>query len=248
MASIRKPLRKPFQGVANIVRFNWHFYLLALVLMLILLLLKMAAAGLILLVLLAETLLVSYYIYDVSGLYNMSWAGQATPRDGAVIVNIHAGFDETSILLQEKFPSSELRVFDFYDPMRHTEVSIKRARRTYPAFAGTRHIDTGTVPLRDCDADQIFVIFAAHEIRDPMERETFFLELKRVLRYDGRIFVTEHLRDLPNFLAYNVGFFHFLPKRHWYTAFEKAGLTITGEVRVNPFIRTFILEKYGPSA
>jgi ubiquinone/menaquinone biosynthesis C-methylase UbiE len=191
---------------------------------------------------------VSFYIYDVSGLYNMSWAGDSILRDGAVIVNIHAGFDETSVLLKEKFPSSELRVFDFYDPVRHTEVSIKRARRAYPAFAGTRQIDTGTLPLRDSEADRIFVIFAAHEIRDPMERETFFLELKRVLRYDGRILVMEHLRDLPNFLAYNVGFFHFFAKRHWYTAFEKAGLAITGEVRINPFIRTFIIEKYGSSA
>lgn len=244
MASIRKP----FQGVGNIVRFNWHFYLSALVLVLVLLLLKMVAAGVILLVVLAETLLVSFYIYDVSGLYNMSWAGQAIPRDGAVIVNIHAGFDETSVLLQEKFPASELRVFDFYDPARHTEVSIKRARRAYPAFAGTRHIGTGTIPLHDDEADRIFVIFAAHEIRDQMEREIFFSELKRVLRDDGRIVVTEHLRDLPNFLAYNIGFFHFLPKRHWYMAFEKAGLVITGEVRINPFVRTFILEKYGPSA
>jgi SAM-dependent methyltransferase len=241
-------MRKPFQGVGNIIRFNWHFYLSALVLVVILLLLKMMMGGLILLVVLAETLLVSYYIYDVSGLYNMSWAGQVIPRDGALIVNIHAGFDETSVLLQERFPASELRVFDFYDPARHTEISIKRARRAYPAYTGTRRIDTGTVPLRDDEADRIFVIFAAHEIRDPMEREAFFSELKRVLRDDGRIFVTEHLRDLPNFLAYNVGFFHFLSKRRWYIAFEKAGLAITGEVRVNPFIRTFILEKYGPSA
>ena len=30
------PLRKPLQGVRNIVRFNWHFYLIALVLALVL--------------------------------------------------------------------------------------------------------------------------------------------------------------------------------------------------------------------
>ena len=29
--------RKPFQGVSNIIRFNWHFYLLALVMVSLLL-------------------------------------------------------------------------------------------------------------------------------------------------------------------------------------------------------------------
>jgi hypothetical protein len=240
------PLRKPFQGVWNIVRFNWHFYLLVLMLGVILLALKMVIAPLILLVILAETLLVSYYIYDLSGLYKMAWAGQGIP-DG-VIVNIHAGFDETSVLLKSRFSGAQLLVYDFYDPRKHTEISIKRARQAYPAFAGTRSIDTAAVPLQDAEADRIFVILAAHEIRDPAERTVFFSELKRGLKDNGRIFVTEHFRDLPNFLAYNIGFFHFIPRRLWYKAFAGAGLVVAGEVRINPFVRTFILEKYGTSA
>jgi hypothetical protein len=240
-----EPLRKPFQGVWNIVRFNWHFYLLVLMLLVILLLLKMVVLSLILFAILFETLLVSYFIYDLSGLYKLAWAEPSSSN--AVIVNIHAGFDETSALLKSKFSGSQLLVYDFYDPGKHTEISIKRARRAYPAFAGTKSILTTAIPLGDVAADRIFVILAAHEIRDPAERAVFFSELKRVVKDNGRIFVTEHLRDLPNFLAYNIGFFHFIPRRSWYKAFAGAGLVVAGEVRINPFIRTFILEKYGIS-
>jgi hypothetical protein len=236
-----EPLRKPFQGVWNIVRFNWHFYLLVLMLLVILLLLKMVTVSVILSAILAETLLVSYYIYDLSGLYKMEWAGQSATN--AVIVNIHAGFDETSGLLKSRFPGSQLLVYDFYDPRKHTEISIKRARQAYPVFAGTRTVDTAAIPLQDVTADRIFVILTAHEIRDPAERAVFFSELRRGLKDDGRIFVTEHLRDLPNFLAYNIGFFHFLPRRSWYKAFAAAGLVVTGEAKINPFVSTFILEK-----
>ena len=63
------------------------------------------------------------------------WNGPANAPAGARIVNIHAGFDETSVMLKEKFPACELIVFDFYDPAKHTEVSIQDGRtKGLPAF------------------------------------------------------------------------------------------------------------------
>ncbi|MGA2257182.1 MAG: class I SAM-dependent methyltransferase [Thermoguttaceae bacterium] len=246
-------VRKPFQGVWNIVRFNWHFYLLSLGLSLILLLLNRVldepyrccaiVAGLLLIGTTLITLLVSFYVYDLPGLYQMKWSGDCAAR--ACIVNIHAGFDETSVLLKERFPGSELSVFDFYDPAKHTEVSIKRARKACPPCPGTRSIKTSHIPLPDDSADKIFVTLSAHEIRNDDERIAFFAELKRSLKPTGQIVVTEHLRDLPNFLAYNIGFFHFLPVASWNKTFHHACLSVTEEIKTTPFITTFILEKHG---
>ena len=59
------------------------------------------------------SLLVSWYVYDLSNLYKLSWL--FPNNDNIKIVNIHAGFDETSVLLSAKFPNAELIVFDFYD-------------------------------------------------------------------------------------------------------------------------------------
>ncbi len=245
-------VRKPFEGISNIVRFNWHFYLLSVALIVCLLgfnywsdkeyqlLIFFAIAAIITTTL--TSLLVSFYVYDVSDLYQFKWLDQLQIKPGSNIINIHAGFDETSSLLHQRFPGSSLAVFDFYDPLKHTEVSIQRARKAYPPFNNTKSVATSVLPVSDLYADYIFIIFSAHEIRDQQERNTFFNELKRISKFTSKIIVVEHLRNTPNFLAYNIGFFHFLSKTTWYNTFKNAGLNIDQEISITPFIKTFILK------
>lgn len=237
--------RYPLQGVMNIIRFNWHFYLLAGLLLAVLLffgqeILVWFMAGSMIL-----SLAVSWYVYDASGLYTFRWldfSGSGHPRS---IVNIHAGFDETSGRLFHRYPGAALQVFDFYDPGRHTEVSISRARKAYAPCPGTRKINTNAIPLAAGSADVIFLFFSAHEIRNFEERCIFFNELRRCLSDDGKIIVLEHLRDAPNFIAYNVGFLHFFSKREWKRTFEQCRLDINREKKVTPFLSAFILQKNG---
>lgn len=258
--------RKPLQGTVNIIRFNWHFYLFALVLILILQLPGMlpgslsifgngnlkqgvvTAANIISLVvpgLLMISLFVSAYIYDLSGLYDLQWLKiSPAPRR---IVNIHAGFDETSGIIHKKFPAAELQVFDFYDPVKHTEVSVKRARKAYPSFPGTRAVRTEDLPLGKSSADLVLLLFSAHEIRKEEERIRFFSQLKDGLAHDGKILVVEHLRDTPNFLAYSFGFFHFFPRKTWKECFLKAGFEQCHAKKLNPFITLYTLQKNGTS-
>jgi SAM-dependent methyltransferase len=250
-------IRKPFEGIYNIVRFNWHFYALALGAIVLVLLTGIALspffafmtmiASVLIALPLISSLLISYYIYDRSELYTLNWLDHITLRKDSSIVNIHAGFDESSHLLKYHFPEARLRVLDFYDPAKHTEVSIKRARKAYPAFPGTQAISTSALPLEENSSDLIFLILAAHEIRNEQERLAFFTGLKRALKPDGKIIVTEHLRDLPNFLAYTIGFFHFLPESDWKKAFNDSGLHIAERFRITPFINTFILTKHDPT-
>jgi SAM-dependent methyltransferase len=115
-------------------------------------------------------------------------------------------------------------------------------------FPGTQSIDTTDVPLADDYVDMVFLILSAHEIRRDEERIAFFRELNRSLKRGGRILVAEHLRDLPNFLAYTIGYFHFHPRATWLETFRAAGLQIARERKLNPFITTFFLEKHGAAA
>lgn len=131
---------------------------------------------------------------------------------------------------------------------KHTEISIKRARKAYPAYPNTITTTTSDLPLQTSFADKIFVIFSAHEIRNEMERITFFNELNRIIKPNGEIYIIEHLRDLPNFLAYNIGFFHFLDKQCWLKVFSKSNLTIRRKQKINPFITNFTLTKNGITA
>jgi len=246
-------MRKPFQGTLNIIRFNWHFYLLALIglgLMLSIesfipdpLNLLICIGCFITLAGIMVSLLVSFYIYDLSGLYAFKRIKAAGHEK--LIVNIHAGFDESSEGLQQIFKASEIKVFDFYNPKVHTEVSIKRARKAYPSFPGTLSIETASIPLKNGSADKIYVIFSAHEIRNEQERVAFFKELNRCLKPGGEIVVAEHLRDPLNFLAYNIGFLHFYSLTTWLRVFKKSGLNLHSTQKLTPFITLFTLHPNG---
>jgi SAM-dependent methyltransferase len=250
--------RTPFQGVSNIVRFNWHFYVIGaalIVLLIIASLLAPVAISLFITIVIGLTVLgiifslaVSHYVYDRSHLYTLDWLEDLAIPEQARIITINAGFDETSVLLAQKFPKANLTVFDFYDPAKHTEISIERARKAYSIFPGTISIRTSHVPLERGVADYIFLILAAHEIRDPKERIQFFDQLQESLKPGGSIIVTAHLRDVPNFIAYNFGFFHFFSKKEWKDTFTSADLNIIKENKITPFISTFILRKNGTAS
>jgi hypothetical protein len=138
-----------------------------------------------------------------------------------------------------------LKVFDFYAPSTHTEISIERARKAYPVYPGTQIISTMRVPLEANAADYIFLLLSAHEIRNPEEKIIFFKQLQQALCNDGSIIVVEHLRDIYNFIAYNFGFFHFFSRKSWKQVFNKADLTEHKEIKITPFISAFLLKKNG---
>ena len=252
-------VRKPLQGLHNIIQFNWHFYALAFGLALavaaVALLLPAplkyygwAALGLLLAPVLVS-LAVSWYVYDYAGLYKLGWLpAYIAPAPGAKLLTVSAGFDELAPLLAPTWPADQLLAVDFYDPSRHTEVSIKRARQAYPPTPGTLRVNTQTLPLPTHSADYAVAFLAAHEVRDAAERAIFFQELARVLKPAGELIVVEHLRDAANFLAYTIGFFHFHSRRAWLATFRAAGLRVAQEVKITPFITAFILHRDAASA
>ena len=252
------PLRTPLQGVGNVVRFNWHFYLGALAAALGLAALALAGpaalrpvAGLLLALALLPillSLLITAYIYDFSGLYRFDWLLVLRPAPAALLT-VSAGFDEISAPLARRYPAAHLLAADFYDAARHTEVSIRRARRAYPPYPGTQALDTrAPLPLPTGSIDLAVAFLAAHEIRDAAERAGFFREIARVLAPGGTVVVTEHLRDPANFLAYTIGFLHFHSRRAWLATFRAAGLRVAREVKITPFITSYFLHRNDSAA
>lgn len=251
-------MRRPFQGIGNVVRFNWHFYVLAAAALSVLAALAFCASDWLQIALFvafvgafwltAVSLVVTYWVYDLSSLYALNWLNSIKINPGETIVNINAGFDETSGLLQRKYLNADLIVLDFYDPAKHTEVSIKRARAAYPIYPGTLSVATMHLPLVAGSVACFVSTLAAHEIRDNDERVTFLKEVHRTLKPDGRVVVTEHLRDTANFMAYNFGAFHFHAKATWLANFEAAGFILLQEIKTTPFISTFILRKNGTAS
>jgi len=246
--------RTAFQGVATVVRFNWHLYALALAGVALLLIVAVFSPAWLALACTAFSALTALSIimslaatwlaYDASDLYHLKWLTPWMSAQGQA-ANIHAGFDETTSLLRTRFPGFTWRVFDFYNPAQHTEVSIRRARAAYRPPSETIAISTQNLPVAVASLDRILLILAAHEIRDSQERIAFFRELHRALAPDGLLIVTEHLRDLPNIAAYNLGSFHFHRPDTWHAAFAASQFTLVATLKPAPLITAFILKKHG---
>ena len=242
--------RRQFQGVLNILSFNRHFYVFGTTTLLIIISnqlyfqwsqsLLWIIIGLFLYGLLMP-LIVSAYVYDFSGYYNFDWIKPLQLKDSEekLVLNINAGFDETSYILKNIFPKSNLKVFDFYNSKQHTEPAIVRARNVSLIYPNTRQIATNNIPLKTNSVDYIFLLSAAHEIRSFEEKVIFLSECRRVCKTNGKIIMVEHLRDFPNFLAFSIGFTHFFSKNIWKQAFKNAGVSKFNEVRFTPFMSIF---------
>lgn len=242
--------RRKFQGVLNILSFNRHFYVIGILvwiaLILIIYLLEFPSIWYWIISIaftygLLMPLVISAYVYDFSGYYNFNWLkklslDKSKPKQ---IVNINAGFDETSFILKDKFPDADLKVFDFYDQKKHTEPAIIRARKVSLVYPNTKDIKSNKIPLEDNSTDLVFLLSAAHEIREEKERVAFLKECNRICKPNGKIITVEHLRDIPNFFAFSVGFTHFFSRKTWKQAFTNAGLLSFKERKFTPFMSIF---------
>lgn len=242
--------RRKYQGVLNILSFNRHFYVLGLLTLFFLVasfflvdwslplfwvVIALFLYGL------TMPLLVSAYVYDFSGFYEFDWLKKMKLTDSSneFNLNINAGFDETSFIIESILPQSNLQVYDFYDSKKHTEPAIVRARKVSMVYPNTQQMVSNKIPLADNSVDHIFLISAIHEIRSNEEKVQFLKECRRVCKPTGNIIMVEHLRDFPNFLAFTIGFTHFFSRGTWKKALSSAGFQNISETKFTPFMSIF---------
>jgi len=182
--------RGPYQGMLQILRFNWRFYAGTAASLIAALFLAahlsspwnvlLPAATLPALFWTCSSLAVSHYIYDRSTLYDLRWLAKSFSQLPARWINIHAGLDEISPLLSALFPSTQGRVLDIYDPDEMTEPSIAEVRRI--SNSKSEPASWAALPLPGGTFDAAILMFAAHELRNSASRVQFFREVARVLR------------------------------------------------------------------
>lgn len=248
-----RPMRGPYQGVAQIVHFNWRMYLATAAGLLTAaaawpLLPAAGRAALMLCVVpavfwMVASLAVSHYVYDCSSLYDLRWLQRALSHAPRRWISIHAGWDETSELLHATFPGAIGEAVDLFDPRVMTEASIRQARRARRPAVPATPARYDALPFESATVDTVFAIFAAHELRRHAQRAAFFGEMTRVLTAGGEAVVIEHARDAWNFLAFGPGFLHFFPRRVWREAARQAGLTVCCEFAMTRFVHVFILRR-----
>lgn len=252
-SEVGRASRGQFDGVLQIVRYNWSLYVAALIVAALVVafvlvihppavlagLLNLGAAAAVFW--LALSLGVSHYVYDRSDLYRWQWIRERVAPNPGHVVNIHAGLDETSRALQAMYPSAEVTILDIYDPAEMPEPSIARARREARSTLASVKADFRKLPLQTASADLVAVVFVAHELRRAASKEAFFRELARVIRPGGRVLLVEHLRDAWNLVAFGPGAFHFFPRTEWVRVAELCGFRLGTELTRTPFVRALVL-------
>lgn len=237
-----------------VVVFNWHFFLIAglacivgliaiwlIPMMWIQALIGLGVAAAV--YFLTISVIASYFVYDHSDLYKLErWPDRVIPKEATSATLVHAGFDPASRKLIKKYPNLQWNVLDFFDPETTTETSIRTARRLFPPVQGEIQIQASQWPLANSSQDVIFVISAAHEIRDDEERSLFFQEANRCLKPAGRVVVIEQLRDIRNFLVFGAAVLHFLSYQTWQRSFQSGQLISIEEFWMSPWMKTFVLK------
>lgn len=247
------PSRRPYQGVVQILQFNWRSYVtttgsVAVALLALPFLPSLGRTVLLLgsapaLFWLASSLLVSHYVYDRFPLYDLNWVCSVLSRTPRRWINIHCGLDETSALLAAIFPDAASQVVDIFDPLVMTEASIRVARRvSHPTIPSTS-MRYGSLAFPAEWFDAAFCLFAAHELRHHDQRVRLFREIARTLIPDGECILMEHSRNWRNFLAFGPGFLHFFSQCAWRKAASDAGLTVRTELSMTPFVHAYILRR-----
>jgi hypothetical protein len=241
------------QGMVNIARFNWPFYIAASAVLIpslagtfllhglglkLVCCIVFAVAAYFLFV----SLGVSHFIYDRSDLYLWGWLDRALRGSNMrQAIFCHSGFDEASAELRQRFGATDWLVLDHFDAKRTTEASIRRARAMFPPTPGTVSSRYDAWPVAAESTDVVFGLLAIHELRSEAERSAWFAESRRCLRKAGRLVLVEHVRDAANFLAFGPGFLHFHSPASWQRCWESAGFRSLDEFRVTPFVRIFVL-------
>lgn len=245
--------RGKWQGMANIVRFNWPLYFVAVVVLIaslgglilfheldLKLTCSVAIVGAAYFVI--GSLSVSHLIYDRSDLYLWNWLDRALSGVNLrQAIFCHSGFDEASMELREKYGGVRWQVLDHFDEKQMAEASIRRARAMFPPTLGTLPSRYDAWPVAAESTDAVLGLLAIHELRSETERSAWFAESKRCLRKGGRVVLVEHVRDVANFLAFGPGFLHFHSPASWRRCWESAGFRSGDEFRITPFVRVFVL-------
>jgi hypothetical protein len=189
----------------------------------------------------AASLAVSHYVYNVSALRRGEWARSLAAAGAGPWISIEVGIDPTIDL--SAFPVTLAARFDVFQGGRAGGASTERARRLATSMEGTLPAAADALPMRAHSCGTMLLLFSAHEVRDRQLRDRLFSEVRRVLAPRGRLLLVEHVRDLPNFLAFGPGFLHFESRAEWVRATRAGGLELKLEQRITPWVVAMALEE-----
>ena len=241
--------RGPFHGAWRVVRYNSHWYALALIVCAASIVLAVTtssplartlgvAVGVISAWWLMASILASYWIYDRARLNDWTWLLEhiAEPRSGNRWLSLDVGSDLGAGALKDMLPGEVGTARTLALPSGGQTRSLSKAQADAPMVRPSR----GRSDLDGQRFNRVFLLQAAHELRSREDRERLFEEIAEHVAPEGEVVVVEHGLDIPNLLVWGPGAFHHYPVREWIRLAEQAGLRLHHTGRHTPFVRVLV--------
>ena len=186
------------------------------------------AIGVLILINIAMSLFASYKLYDKSNLYKPDKLfSEIKFNEDDKVIFLHASFDPISRQLEKMIKPEHLKIYNLYGNRHEDEKSIEISNRVFPPHPDQVSVDPTNMKDESNSVDYILAITSAHEILTQEERVQFFKKAKRILKDDGTLILCEQMRNVINFIFFNIGAFHFVTLKNWEDAISKSGLTIS---------------------
>ncbi len=190
------------------------------------------------------SLFASYKLYDKSDLYQpekLFSNFNFNKSDKAIF--LHASFDPISRKLEKMFGPNNLKIYNLYGSRHEDEKSIEVSNRLFPPHPDQQNVNPTNLNDESDSIDYIFAITSAHEILSQEKRIKFFKESKRVLKENGTLILCEQMRDITNFIFFNIGTFHFVSLKNWESAITEAGMRIVKKDKLTIWGTVLHIEK-----
>ena len=194
---------------------------------------------------LAASTAATVWVFELSGVTRWRWVAGCFKEPPASWLNITTGFDDTTYVLRQRFPGIEGRSIDVFNPAAKHDGPLRRARRRWPP-TGPQVSPGADLPVDVDSQDAVFLLMAAHEVRDRGLRRHLLGEAQRVLAPQGRLVLAEHLRGMANAIAFGPGVMHFYDRETWLADAGAARLRLVGERALTPFATAFVFERADP--
>lgn len=260
--------RNRYQGAASYVYAQWPGYLLrygGIILAFLMIVAgliigwqMLVALGIVLLTamffLMLAALWTAHKLYDADTLQSddlLFAMSQAQPTDK--LANIDLGLRQQAIMLSRHLTTGKITVIDVYNPQLAAGASLARARLQAPStkqdprlawFDG--HINL--LPMPDSSVTAVFMSQVLSEFGQHGDRQTLLREIRRILKPNGRLLLTEQTASWLNWLLVGTSSAKLQPAEYWRDLLLEAGFDIHRQENIQGLTNCFRADKPSPFA
>ncbi len=193
-------------------------------------------------------------LYGVNGLNPnkiLLKLSQTQVNDSVACIDL--GLKQQALTVGAQLVSGKLYVLDVYNPQWNTGQALQRTRSYAPLTVSDPRIiwydsPINLLPLPNNSVTAVFLPQILSEFNQHGDRETLLREIRRILKPNGRLLLSERMTTQTNWLTLAPGITRMQPPEYWQTLLEETGFEIRRKEDLQGLISCWRANKPSPYA